>query len=180
VLAEITLPAGAGGASVTNAMIADRRVWTVAKGGILPVADAAGRPASPYIGQAVFRMDTSVVEVWNGSVWVAGVSETGSQTLTNKTLASPTINGTATLSGTFGIGGTWTGGANLNALGGGYFTGSWGMINGAREVIIGYNGSGGISIGNNGGAAHPNGMVIWANASNLVCRKPGGNDVVIA
>ncbi len=175
VLAEILLPAGAGGATVTNAMITDRRVWTVAKGGILPIPDAGSRPAAPYLGQAVYRTDLSLVEIWNGSGWIAQVGDTNAQVLTNKTLTSPTFNGTPFFSTDPNVANR-----NLSNLSGGNVTGSWGLINGAREIILGYAGSGGISIGNNGGAAHPNGMVIWANASNLICRKPGGNDVVMA
>lgn len=174
VLAEILLPAGAGGAAVTNGMITDRRVWTVAKGGLMPITGVADRPVSPYSGQAVYRLDLGVTEIWNGSSWMVGVNESSSQTLTNKTFSGGSITGSV------GIGGTWTGGATLSALNSVQVTGSMGLINGAREIIMGYGGSGGISIGNNGGASHPNGMVIWANASNLLCRKPGGNDVVMA
>lgn len=174
VLAEILLPAGAGGAAVTSGMITDRRQYTVAKGGVLPIDGTAGRPASPYIGQTVYRRDIGLEESWNGSVWHQIVDDSTAQTMSNKTLTAPTLNAAV-----FGSDPTVTG-RNFNNVGSLSTTGSLALINGAREIIIGYNGSGGLSIGNNGGATHPNGMVLWANGTNLFCRKPGGNDVAIA
>lgn len=63
-------------------------------------------------------------------------------------------------------------------------TGSLGLVNGSREVIVGYAGGSGVSIGANAagyGATHPNGVVLWVNvAQHLMARMPGGNDVQLA
>lgn len=67
-LARIRVTAGA--TTVTNAMIDDLRPgWTVALGGILPVADLAARPAAPYAGQAIYRLDKKFVEIHDGTAW---------------------------------------------------------------------------------------------------------------
>jgi hypothetical protein len=59
-------------------------------------------------------------------------------------------------------------------------SGTIGLTDGAREIILGYAGSGGLSIGNSTPVTHPNGAVLWFNGVNLIVRKPGGGDVVIA
>lgn len=73
-LYEVTVPAGAsaGGSGIPWASaVADRRVWTTTAGGILPVADAAGRDAiaGPAAGTVVARLDTGVLEMWTGQAW---------------------------------------------------------------------------------------------------------------
>lgn len=103
----------------------------------------------------------------------------GTETFTNKTLTSPTLT-SPTVSGTTGGTGTWGSSGGVSTSGSVTSSAAVSLVNGAREIILGYAGSGGLSIGNNGGATHPNGMVLWANGSNLFCRKPGGGDVTIA
>jgi hypothetical protein len=177
VLAQVAV--GANVASITAGDItlntSASRPYTVAAGGVLPVPNAAARPANPYVGQAIWQTDLGLLHVWNGNSWIAQVADATTQTLTNKTLTAPTING-GTLSGTF----QGQSSAVLTSMSSVSAVGSLSLVDGAREIILGYGGSGGISIGNNGGATHPNGMVLWANGTNLFCRKPGGADVTIA
>lgn len=75
-LARVRVTAGA--TTVTNAMIDDLRgPWTVALGGLLPVADATARTAitTPYDGQQIYRQDQDWVEVYDGAAWrVQGVA----------------------------------------------------------------------------------------------------------
>lgn len=69
-LGRIVVPANA--TTITNADIQSFDVArTVAAGGILPVTDATARAgvASPYAGQAVYRLDTKRVEVHDGTDW---------------------------------------------------------------------------------------------------------------
>lgn len=101
------------------------------------------------------------------------VGVASSQTLTNKTLTSPTLSN-PTLSGAMG------GSGSISLAGSIISTGSIGLNDGAREIILGYGGSGGLSIGNSTPVTHPNGAVLWFNGTNLFCRKPGGSDVAIA
>ncbi len=103
---------------------------------------------------------------------LVGVATT--QTLTGKTLTSPTINSPTITNPTI-TGGSIAGAGNIIST-----SGSIGLTDGAREIILGYNGSGGLSIGNSTPATHPNGAVLWFNGVNLICRKPGGGDVVMA
>lgn len=46
----------------------------ISQAGVVP--NAAGRPAAPYEGQAIYETDTDKVLVWNGSAWfpVSGVN----------------------------------------------------------------------------------------------------------
>lgn len=113
----------------------------------------------------------------------------GTETLTNKTLTSPTINNptisSPTISGgTIGGSASFTGSGGVSTSGSVTTTGQMGLVNGSKEVIIGYGGGGGISIGANAsgfGATHPNGVVLWVNGSqHLMARMPGGNDVQLA
>lgn len=63
------LSAGTGGLSGSN-LGADRRAWTVAAGGVLPVASSTARDAlGAKAGQAVYRLDTKTVQVFNGTSW---------------------------------------------------------------------------------------------------------------
>lgn len=70
VLAQVAVAAAA--SSIVNANItqntAAARAYTVAAGGILPVANAAARTAlTPYLGQHVVEIDTFREYVWDGS-----------------------------------------------------------------------------------------------------------------
>lgn len=170
VIAQVAVAAAV--ASIVNANITLNTDATVPRavglGGVLPVANAAARPSTPYRGQYIYQLDVNLPFFWNGTSWMQVVGASTTETLTNKTLSSP------------GLTGTMTGAGQISLSGQIITTSQLGLVNGAREIIIGYGGSGGISIGNNGGATHPNGMVLWANASNLFCRKPSGADVTIA
>lgn len=69
-LARVRVPAGV--TAITNAMIDDLRPgWTVALGGLLPVADVTARNAipTPYAGQQVYRLDKNFVEIFDGTAW---------------------------------------------------------------------------------------------------------------
>jgi hypothetical protein len=72
-LRDVTVPAGlsagTGGLSSAN-LGTDRRVWTVAAGGVLRVSGAAERDALPKVpGQVVHRADTGRLETWGGVEW---------------------------------------------------------------------------------------------------------------
>lgn len=76
---EMTVPAGAssgsGGLNFANAV--DKRVWTVARGAVLPVANQAERDAlpSPAVGQLIWRIDYGWLEVYDSTAWrVQGVA----------------------------------------------------------------------------------------------------------
>lgn len=70
-LYEMTVPAGAssgtGGINFANAV--DKRVYTVAQGGIIPVANNTDMAAisSPHEGMAVYRMDIDVLYIYDGT-----------------------------------------------------------------------------------------------------------------
>jgi hypothetical protein len=70
-LATIDVPAVGGGA----ASVTDRRAWTVAPGGILPLDSQTERDSLPmHAGLTVYRMDRDWVEVCTGAAWrVQGV-----------------------------------------------------------------------------------------------------------
>lgn len=65
-LGEINVAANA--SSLVAGNIVDRRVFTVAQGGILPTTSTA-LPTSPDPGQATFLTDTKVFQVWDGSAY---------------------------------------------------------------------------------------------------------------
>lgn len=68
VLANIAVAANA--TTVTNANITNNAQMASAKGGLLPVASQAIRDALPlYDGLGVYRMDTNVIEIYNGASW---------------------------------------------------------------------------------------------------------------
>lgn len=73
-LYEVTVPAGAssgtGGINFSTAAT-DKRVYTTANGGIIPVADDATMNAisSPYEGMAVYRQDWDVLFIYDGTTW---------------------------------------------------------------------------------------------------------------
>lgn len=99
------------------------------------------------------------------------VGVASSQTLTNKTLSGPTING-GTLNGV-----TVTGASSI-------FTASAGGMGvnagGACEIILGYAGSGGLSIAQAGVATHGNGVVLWVSGNSLYARHSNGGDSLIS
>lgn len=68
-LAVITVPSVASGQSPSVDMSV--RPYTVAAGGILPVANQTERDAiaGKYAGLTVFRIDTGTMERWGGSAW---------------------------------------------------------------------------------------------------------------
>jgi hypothetical protein len=68
-LAVITVPSVASGQSPSVDM--SMRPYTVAAGGILPVANQTERDAiaGKYAGLTVFRIDTGTMERWGGSAW---------------------------------------------------------------------------------------------------------------
>lgn len=70
---EVPVPAGAsaggGGLNIAGIRV-DKRPYTTATGGIVPVKDQADRDAlTKYDGLAVYRRDTDAVEIWDGSGW---------------------------------------------------------------------------------------------------------------
>ena len=65
-LAEINVPAN--DTAIDNTQIVDRRVFTVAHGGVLPCTSTT-LPTTPHIGQVVWRTDTSSLELWSGTAW---------------------------------------------------------------------------------------------------------------
>jgi hypothetical protein len=65
VLAQISVPPTGGGTPV----VADKRTLTTALGGILPVFTPDQRPAKPYQGMYVHRLDTNNLEMFDGAVW---------------------------------------------------------------------------------------------------------------
>jgi len=72
-LRDVTVPAGlsagTGGLSSSN-IGTDRRVYTAALGGIVPVSGATERDAmGAELGQPVYRLDTGNLQVFNGSDW---------------------------------------------------------------------------------------------------------------
>lgn len=73
-LREVNVPAGlsagTGGLSAGN-LGSDRRRWTSALGGILPVVDQSDRDGlTPYEGMTVWRQDTDLLQVHTGAAWV--------------------------------------------------------------------------------------------------------------
>jgi len=58
----------------------------------MPAGTTAQRPVSPVVGHTRFNTTLNVDETWGGSAWlVAGnVTQTGAETLTNKTMAAET------------------------------------------------------------------------------------------
>lgn len=63
---------------------------------VMVFASSAARTsgiASPSEGMVTYLTDTNVLEYYTGSAWVSFVDVSGTQTLTNKTLTDPTING---------------------------------------------------------------------------------------
>jgi hypothetical protein len=89
----MTIPAGAsaGGGGVNFANAVDKRVWTVAAGGIFPVADATAMAAvtNPYEGMSVYRNDLDALYVHDGTNFKprGQISVSSSANLTNITNA---------------------------------------------------------------------------------------------
>lgn len=82
---------------------ADGQVLTAAqvngylmKQAVMYFATAAARSSaitSPEEGMVTYRADADVLEFYNGTSWIGLTDLTSAQTLTNKTLTTPTING---------------------------------------------------------------------------------------
>ncbi|MFG3290492.1 hypothetical protein ACGF3G_17015 [Streptomyces sp. NPDC048179] len=66
-LAEITIAPNA--ASVSNGDIKDRRVYTVAAGGVLPLQADESLPADGYPGQRLYDLETGLDLVRRGTSW---------------------------------------------------------------------------------------------------------------
>jgi hypothetical protein len=60
----------------------------------MPAGTTAQRPGSPVAGYTRFNTDTGANETWNGSAWFlsGNVTQTGTETLTNKTLTDSKHN----------------------------------------------------------------------------------------
>lgn len=72
VVAEALMAAGATSTSHANVTITQVLGKTVARGGVLPVANEAERDAlAKYPGLTVYRIDTGVTEVSDGTAWAA-------------------------------------------------------------------------------------------------------------
>lgn len=56
---------GSGSATITM-----EPSYTVAAGGLLPVASSTAYPTSPYVGQEVYDLAQNACVVWNGTNWV--------------------------------------------------------------------------------------------------------------
>jgi hypothetical protein len=56
-----------GDTAVTTSRVFDQRVFTVAHGGVLPVRGDSDMPASPYLGQHVYRLDWHETWRYGGS-----------------------------------------------------------------------------------------------------------------
>lgn len=72
VLAQVTVFAN----GAKQPVITDRRTLTSALGGILPVFNAAARPAAPYEGMYAHRLDTNYLEYFDGARWRSAVNTT--------------------------------------------------------------------------------------------------------
>lgn len=73
-LYEVTVPAGAsagGGGINFNTATADKRVYTTANGGIIPVTGDTEMSAitNPYEGMSVYRKDWDVLYIYDGTTW---------------------------------------------------------------------------------------------------------------
>lgn len=100
-LRDVTVPAGAsagtGGLGASN-LGSDRRTYTAALGGVLPVAGVTERDAipSPQPGMHVYRRDTGNVEWYTGSAWRVVQDDSVEAQLTG---ATATTSGGTSLSG---------------------------------------------------------------------------------
>jgi hypothetical protein len=71
-------------------------LWTVAAGGILPVPSQAERDAlTAYAGMTVWRLDTGLVEMWNGTAWLPPPSFGTKTAALNSAMGSTSITATA-------------------------------------------------------------------------------------
>lgn len=63
---------------------------------VMVFATAAARTTAlptPSEGMVTYRTDSNVIEYYDGAAWVAMTDVSSTQTLTNKTLTSPVVNG---------------------------------------------------------------------------------------
>lgn len=79
VIAQIAVAAGA--TSIVAANITDVRVWTAARGGIVPCLSTA-LPAAPYSGMTVWCTDTKQIKTYDGSAWFTAADEGNWQAVT--------------------------------------------------------------------------------------------------
>lgn len=66
-LAEVEIPTGA--TAVDPASLTDRRSWTCAVGGVLPIANSSARPENPYPGLYVHNRAIGTLEMYDGDGW---------------------------------------------------------------------------------------------------------------
>lgn len=124
-LRDVTVPAGlsagTGGLSASH-LATDRRTWTVAAGGILPVNGSSQRDAlGAQWGQAVFRADTGKMEVYDGTSWAVVPGEDATPAFDSVTTDSLALAEGDTLTGIAG------GPANGNTNGAGNMTVAHGL-----------------------------------------------------
>ncbi len=147
---------------VTGAVVGTTNSQTL----INKTISGASNTLSAIPSSAVTGLDTHTAATAAHGATGAVVGTTNTQTLINKTLTSPTITNPTITGGSH----VATGAGNIAVTAGG-----------TCEIILGYSGGSGLSIAQGAGpVTHPNGGVIWWNGTNLVCRKPGGGDVVFA
>jgi hypothetical protein len=72
-LARVRVRAAA--TSITAADITDLRTYTGAVGAIILARNAADRPANPYQGLYVHRLDSNRLELWDGTAWRAPLED---------------------------------------------------------------------------------------------------------
>lgn len=80
VLARIDVPAAA--ANITNAMITDRRPWSVGLGGVLPCTSTTRPTTGLYEGLVIYERDTDSIKVWTGAAWADPANLIGAQDAT--------------------------------------------------------------------------------------------------
>lgn len=89
---EIPVPAGAsegsGGVNFT-AVAVDKRVYTTASGGLVPVTGSSAFPANAYDGQPVYAKDTNIVYVYDGTSFKPTSVPVASTTANLSTISNP-------------------------------------------------------------------------------------------
>jgi hypothetical protein len=92
-LYEMVIPAGAssGGGGVNFANATDRRTYTVAQGGILPVKNNTDMSSIylPYEGMTIYRTDIDVIYTYDGTTWRPRGQATASSFANLSTINNP-------------------------------------------------------------------------------------------